>query len=314
MTRKCAGCRRAPSIATRSSVERSDHLQVLKDQYQRPLAGENVDRFGELAKHACLRRPLNPEVQCLQPVVGHEPRHLHEPRRRVPRQDLDDAAAVSGPARRPEGLEDRKVRLARAKLFDARAGGDQGTPGESDLGNEGIDERGFSNPRVTGDEEHSPLLIENGLEDVPQDLHLPATPHEAGPRWRLLDLRRDIRGLLRRDFEEKAVAAPHNGLDHAIAEHTPNLGHVRPEKALAHRDFSPDGLHDLLLRRKTQGVLREESQDRERLATELQLVVPSPQALLAHVEAERAEHAHVRSPTGRLPYHVAQYSQASPCA
>jgi hypothetical protein len=55
-------------------------------------------------------------------------------------------------------------------------------------------------------------------------------------------------------------------------------------------------------------VLRQESQDRKRLAPELQLGIALPQALLSDVQAERAEQAYVCSTTARRARHSADYS------
>jgi hypothetical protein len=90
--------------------------------------------------------------------------------------------------------------------------------------------------------------------------------------WRARDWKRFYvlrlvgRGLLRLDVEQKAIAAPDDGLDDAFAEHTAQLTHVRTQQTLAHRDLSPDRRHDLLLRCKTERMGRQKSQDRERLA------------------------------------------------
>src|SRR5579863_321346 len=130
-----------------------------------------------------------------------------------------------------------------------------------DLGEEGIDERGLSNARVARHEEHSPpLLIENGFEGLPQEVHLLAATHQTGRRRRRLAILRQARRQpLRPYLEEKAIAAPDDGLDCAFAEDAPDLTHVRTEKTLAHRDLPPHRLHDLLLSDEMERVLRQES-------------------------------------------------------
>jgi len=155
--------------------------------------------------------------------------------------------------------------------------GDQRAIPRSDLGQEGIRESCLSDSRVSGDEDHSPPLIENGFEDLLQDIHLSAAPNQVGRDGKGLHVLRLVgRGLLRLDFEKKAIAPPDDGLDGAFAEHAPKLTHVRAEKTVAHRDLPPHCLHDLLLSRETLRICRQEPKDRKQLATEPQLFVAPP--------------------------------------
>jgi hypothetical protein len=71
-----------------------------------------------------------------------------------------------------------------------------------------------------------------------------------------------------------------------LAQHAPELTHVRTEKTLAHRDLPPYGLYDLVLRDQPLRVLHEIAQDGERLATEMQLLAVLPEALVVQVESE----------------------------
>src|SRR5450432_608002 len=188
----------------------------------------------------------------LQMLVAHQSGHLREPCRRMATQQIDDAFAVGHTAYRSESSKDREICLARAELLDARATGDQRVIRRSDLGQEGIGESGLSDSRVSRDEDHLAPLMEGGFEDLLQDIHLSATPTQVGRDGKRLYMLRLVgRGLLRLDIEEKAIAAPDDGLDGAFAEHAPDLTHVRAEKTLAHRDLPPHRFHDLLLSHET---------------------------------------------------------------
>src|SRR5882672_8304799 len=210
-------------------------------------------------------------MQGLQILVANQSGHLREPCRRMATQQIDDAFAVGPAAYRSESSKDREICLARAELLDARATGDQRAIRRSDLGQEGIGESGLSDSRVSRDEDHLAPPMKSGFEDLAQDIHLSATPNQVGrDRKRFYVLRLVGRGFLRLDLEEKAIAAPDDGLDGALTEHAPKLTQVRTEKTLAHRDLPPHRLHDLLLSQETERICRQESKDRKRLATELQ--------------------------------------------
>src|SRR5258706_3253202 len=148
-------------------------------------------------------------MQGPQILVVNQSGHLCKPCRRMATQQIDDAFAVGPTAYRTESSKDREICLARAKLLDARAAGDQRAIRRSDLGQEGIGESGLSDSRVSRDEDHLAPPMESGFEDLLQGIHLSATPNHVGRDGKHLYVLRLVRrGLLRFDLEKKTIAAP----------------------------------------------------------------------------------------------------------
>src|SRR5580658_4047468 len=90
------------------------------------------------------------------------------------------------------------------------------------------------------------------------------------------------------------------------------LAHMCTEKTLAHRDLAPNGFDEFLLGDETLGVGRQVAQDREGLATNLDLLWPLPESLVPHVEAKGWEYAYVASTTLGLTQHGPNALQGIP--
>lgn len=250
-------------------------VHVFEHEHQRLFGGDEVERFGELAKHAGLVRPVGAERQRLEVLVVDETRHLREPRRRVPREQLDPMPAVRSAAQRTECLEDRQVRLRRAKMLDARAACDERSARRCRLGQKRIDDCRLSDPRVSRDEDHLPLRIEGPFERLPERAELEASPHDAGRGATHPGVPHDRRLLLGRlhlDREKKAIAAPDDCLEDALPQSAPHVADVSPEEALADDDVLPPHRFDqLLLGQEPLGMRGEVPQEDERLAPQLDL-------------------------------------------
>jgi len=87
-------------------------------------------------------------------------------------------------------------------------------------------------------------------------------------------------------YHEPITATDH-GLDDRVADHGPQVAHVRAEQALAHHDPAPHGLDELFLSHKALGVQRQKLQYREWLSPELQLDAVLRQSFVDDVELKR---------------------------
>jgi hypothetical protein len=100
-------------------------VQVLEDQYERPVPRERVQCLGDLAEHALPGGPTGAVLERLEALGVEQPRQLGEPGRRALRQRGDHHLS-RGPGRhRRQRLEDRHERLADATVLDALPGRDE---------------------------------------------------------------------------------------------------------------------------------------------------------------------------------------------
>ena len=83
---------------------------------------------------------------------------------------------------------------------------------------------------------------------------------------------------------DEAIAASDDGLDDPFAQDLPQIVHVRPQQALAHRDPAPHGFDDLVVRDQAVRMQHEVTQNRERFAAEAQLLAISPKTLVTEIE------------------------------
>ena len=97
------------------------------------------------------------------------------------------------------------------------------------------------------------------------------------------------RATLDLDAPDESVPAADDGLNDPLAENAPQIVHVRSNEALAHRDPAPDGFYNLGVSNEPSRILREKAQDRERLASQLDLFAVLPQSFVVEVQSERRE-------------------------
>ena len=65
-------------------------MKVLEDEYERQLAADGLERSEHLPEHPLVRCADQAAVDGLELVVGEEPRHLCDPRRRLPSEQWDE--------------------------------------------------------------------------------------------------------------------------------------------------------------------------------------------------------------------------------
>jgi hypothetical protein len=221
----------------------------------------------------------------------------------MPREEVDKVPIACTPAERPQRCEDREICFRRSEIFDARADGDLRSPRRDDLCQEGIDQGGLSDPGIARDEDHLPLPIERGVEDLRQRVDFSAPTYDAG--WKAMhcevlgDLCLGLRRL-RHYHEKKTIAAPNDGLENALADSASHVTHVSTEKALADRDvLSPYRFNELLLSHEALRIRGQVPQDHERLASQFDLLAVPEEPLVPNVEPVRAEAANFRKATIR---------------
>jgi hypothetical protein len=208
----------------------------------------------------------------------------------MPAHHLDESITSRTYAYLPCGREHRQVRFTTAVLLDASpAPAPRRTMQALE---ERVDERCFADAGVARHEDEPSRPIARALERRAQFGKLGGAPHKRrGPHLDHLGTSRiDARlqrNVARSDFDLEAVAAPDDRLDDACAENLPERANVRPEHALAHHDFAPDRLDELLVRDEPLWMLREVAQNGEGLSAEAQLRPVLPEPFFVQIELKR---------------------------
>ena len=65
-------------------------MKVLEDEHERQLAADGLERLEHLPEHPLVGCADQAAVDGLELVVGEEPRHLCDPRRRLPSEQWDE--------------------------------------------------------------------------------------------------------------------------------------------------------------------------------------------------------------------------------
>jgi hypothetical protein len=153
-------------------------VQVFQNQDDRRVVAEHVERFDQLSQHPLARRPLGAPLHGVQLLVGQQRRQLHEPGRRVLREDLHQpfAPGLAAPSR--QGLEHRKVGFAGAVLLHALAARDTRSVPDRDLRQERLDQSGLADPWLAGDEHELALAIDRARQPGMEPCELGHTPHQ----------------------------------------------------------------------------------------------------------------------------------------
>ena len=94
-------------------------LQVLEDQHHWIHRSQGFERLHDLPEHPVPGAAEHPTSKPVELVVGHQPGHLHQPRRGPIRQEFDERRAVGQRGGFGEGLEQREVGLAGPPILDA---------------------------------------------------------------------------------------------------------------------------------------------------------------------------------------------------
>ena len=94
-------------------------MQVLEQEQQRRRRGNDFEGLADLTQHPLARRAENLLLESFAKLRRQQRGELHEPRRRMRREDFDNTPAIGALAQRADGLEDRIEGLLAAKSFDA---------------------------------------------------------------------------------------------------------------------------------------------------------------------------------------------------
>ncbi len=127
-------------------------VHVLEHEHERLGLGELLEQLEHLAQHPVARRAAGALVQQLERARVDEPGHLDRPRRRAPREQLDQLAAARPASQPAERIQERQVGLALAVALEALAARDQ----PAGLGEERLDERGLADAGLAGHQDDAP--------------------------------------------------------------------------------------------------------------------------------------------------------------
>ena len=177
----------------------------------------------------------------------------------------------------------------RAVLLEAGATRDDHGAG-IEAGEERADERGLADPGLARDEAQLPAAAPRPLERRAQHRELGIAPDDEGidGRDRRWARRLDVVAQL----GHEPVAAPDHGLDHALAEHLPQLVQMAAHRAVADDGAAPHLGDQLLVRDELLRVRDEVAQDREGLPAqdERGLALPQPPFLAVQSKWRKRNH------------------------
>jgi hypothetical protein len=86
------------------------------------------------------------------------------------------------------------------------------------------------------------------------------------------------------DVCQESIPATDDGLDDVLSQDAPEIAHMGSHEALAHRNPSPDRIHNFRLRHEAPRMPRQVAKDGERLWSEAQLSSVFPESLFGHIQ------------------------------
>ena len=127
-------------------------MKVLEDEHERQLAADGLERLEHLPEHPLVCCADQAAVDGLELVVGEKPRHLCDPRRRLPREQWDERPPARLASESAECGQHGQVGLAGATVLDALAVRDQRCSRTSDPSDEALNDCRLAYPCIAGDE------------------------------------------------------------------------------------------------------------------------------------------------------------------
>src|SRR5262249_40491881 len=134
-------------------------MKVFKNQHQRELGGQRLQRVAHLAKHALPSCAVDLATQQLSIRSVDQKRHRQKPHRLAGAKPIDDLAMLS--AQLPDGFENRQIGFAGTVLFQAlTATYAYGSIG-SNAASESINQDSLADACFSGDENDLTFSIEH---------------------------------------------------------------------------------------------------------------------------------------------------------
>ena len=266
-------------------------VHVLEDEGEGDVRRERVQADGQPVQRVLVR--------AADGLVAADPRRLSRCRRaqhpagRVLAKRGLDRRTVGSATEAGDRFEHRHVRLAAAVLLDALATRHpkSGFGRTTHLSERHVDERRLADPRLARDEAHLAAPAHRRAHPGEQLGALRAATHH--DRVRIAGMARCGLGRLAHGRHE-AVAPPRHRLDEPrsrtfVSERRPQLADRHADHVLRHRDVSPDGVEQRLLRDQLAGVLGQMHEDGEGLRPEGHRRARAAELPGAEVEVERGE-------------------------
>ncbi len=286
-------------------------VEVLEPENQLLVERERLYEPRQLAQHSLRCRCATGVDERVPLVETDETRHLRQPRGRVASERVPDRLASRTSGEPLEGVEQRKIGVARPVRLHALTDGHPGRGALARRGEEALDKGRLADPRLAGDEQYLALTGPGLAQRHPELVALGVTAHEGVGATSGLGRRgledgpgRRLRGGI--DRSDEPIPAPRARLEvprppRVVAQGSPDLLNAEPGHGLADRDAPPHAPQELRPTDEAARVLRQVAEHGEALGSNGDLALATPEAFAPEIETERGKNQHhprVRPATG----------------
>src|SRR5262252_5075392 len=101
-------------------------VEVLEDQYERPVGAQRFERVGHLPQHPVTGSPEERWLRGFAQLGAYDPRQLFHPGWRVFAEYAKNALRLGPPTKAPDRVQYRQIRLTGPSVLDTEAAGDPG--------------------------------------------------------------------------------------------------------------------------------------------------------------------------------------------
>ena len=158
-------------------------LEIVEPENQRTLRGERLHGIAHLAQHPLAIRAGDASEKPLVLHLREERRHLGEPGRRVPTEDVENPIPAGTAAHRRQRLQDRQVGLSGSVLLDALPAGDAKLVAGGGGGEEVAGQRRLADSRLSGEEQDLPRPRTAASSHAPSRSSSVCRPTKVEPPW-----------------------------------------------------------------------------------------------------------------------------------
>src|ERR1700722_1598774 len=265
-------------------------VQVLENKNQCFLGGHGFDGIAYF-----IQQPLAPRRSGhRRRTVAVERSELRIPARGLLLYHAHMFLALAGGTELSQGFDHRIISFLAGEPFHTLAARDTHMVFATSLAAEQVDQRGFSNACLPGDEDHLPLALGGMPQQYAEPLEFLPPSYDA-PRLRPRRVHRVPAAIL--DLRQKPIAAPRNSSDksgglYAVSQPLAQLDHISAQHLWLHIRLWPQFVQQLIVRHQPLGVFDKITQHGKRLRSQADPRAILPQAFVPGVELKAAKFLH----------------------